>query len=191
MCGGIPSPMSASALIEIGTEELPVVNLDIFSVQGAEHVRRILTKHRLDFGGIQIGATPRRLVIFIENLEPKQREERTTVVGPGYDKAYDASGKPTQALLGFLNAQRSSLHDVRTQETPRGRYAAVERVHKGESTLKLLPSLVNEILSTFAFPKMMYWEKSGFRFPRPIRWVLALYGKSLIPLTIAGVNQDV
>ena len=181
--------MSISALIEVGTEELPVVNLDVFSNQGAEWVRKALTKNRLNFGEVRIGATPRRLAIFIENLDPRQREERSILMGPAQDKAYDASGKPTPALLGFLNAQCVSLQEVRIQETPRGRYAAIEKIYKGEATSKILPKLLTELLSSFLFPKTMYWEKSGFRFPRPIRWIVALYGKNVISLTLAGVKS--
>ena len=181
--------MPISALIEIGTEELPVANLDIFSNQGAELIRKALIKHRLDFSAIRTGATPRRLAIFIENLEPKQKEERNVVTGPAADKAYDASGKPTPALLGFLSGQQATLQQVKIQETPRGRYVAIEKIHKGEPTSKILPRLLVETLSSLPFPKMMYWEKSGFRFPRPVRWIVALYGKKVIALNFAGIKS--
>ncbi len=181
--------MPISALIEVGTEELPVANLDIFSSQAAVLIRKVLIKHRLDFSEVRTGATPRRLAIFIENLEPKQKEERSVVTGPPADKAYDASGKPTPALLGFVNGQQATLQQVKIHETPRGRYVAIERIHKGEPTSKILPELLTEMLSSFPFPKMMYWEKSGFRFPRPVRWIVALYGKKVIPLNLAGIKS--
>lgn len=180
--------MSSSALIEIGTEELPGVNLDLFYAHGLESTRKILTKYRLDFKGVWVEATPRRLAFFIENLEPKQKEERTTLLGPAHDKAYDANGNPTAALEGFLKAQRASIREVRIQEMPRGRYVGLEKVHKGESTIKLLPRLIPEILGSLPFPKMMRWEKSGFRFPRPIRWVVVLYGRSVVSFLLAGVK---
>ena len=180
--------MSASCLIEIGTEELPVVNLELFYSHGVENVQKILTKVRLDFKEVRAEATPRRLAFFVENLEPRQREEKTTLLGPAYDKAYDAAGNPTPALEGFLKAQRASVRDVRIHETPRGRYAVVEKVHKGEPTVTLLPRLIPEILTSFPFPKTMRWEKSGFRFPRPIRWAVVLYGRSVVSFSLAGVK---
>ncbi len=181
--------MSTSALIEIGTEELPVANLHIFSHQGPELLKKILTKHRLSFDQIKLDATPRRLAIYIENLAAKQKEERTLLTGPGYDKAYDAAGQPTPSLLGFLKAQHASLKNVRAHETPRGKYAAVEKVDKGVSTVKIFPSLVSKFLSSLSFPKMMVWEDSGFRFPRPIRWIVALYGRKVVAFTLAGVKS--
>ena len=34
----------------------------------------------------------------------------------------------------------------------------------------------------------MRWEKSGFRFPRPVQWVAALFGKKVISFSVAGVK---
>lgn len=178
----------SALLIEIGVEELPGVNLELFYAHGVEKVRTILTQYRLDFKAIRAEATPRRLAFFVESLESRQKEEKATFLGPAHEKAYDAAGNPTAALQGFLKARRASLREVRIQETPRGRYAALEKVHQGESTIKLLPRLIPEILTSFPFPKTMRWEKSGFRFPRPIRWAVVLYGRSVVSFSLAGIK---
>lgn len=180
--------MPSSVLIEIGTEELPVAALDVFYAQGVEPAKRILSKYRLDFKDVRAEATPRRLIFFIQDLGDKQKEEKTTLIGPAADKAYDSEGKPTPALSGFLNAQKAAVHQVRIHETPRGRYVALDQIQKGEPTKKILPRLVPELLNSFTFPKLMRWEKSGYRFPRPIRWAVVLYGQSIIPFTLAGVK---
>lgn len=180
--------MPLPALIEIGTEELPAGILDIFYSHASENVRKMLTKYRLDFKEIFVGATPRRLVFFIDALALGQREEKTSLLGPAYDKAFDQEGKPTQALEGFLRSHQASAKEVKAKETDRGRYVSLEKVHKGEPTKKLLPRLVPEILGSFPFPKMMRWDKSGFRFPRPIRWAVALHGKNVIPFSFSGIK---
>ncbi len=180
--------MIPSALIEIGTEELPVGTLDVFYAQAPANLRSILTRYRLEFKSLRIEATSRRLAFFIEELNPKQREDKTTLLGPAHEKAYDTEGKPTPALEGFLKSRAASLRDIQIKETPRGRYVAVEKIEKGEATAKILPRLGPELLSSFSFPKMMRWEPSGFRFPRPIRWIAALYGRNVIPFSVAGVK---
>jgi glycyl-tRNA synthetase beta chain len=180
--------MPESLLIEIGTEEFPLPSLDVFYASGKELVEKMLLKNRLESAGVRIEATPRRLVFFIANLSPKQREERTTILGPAYDKAYDPQGKPTQALEGFLRAQKVSRKEIRVQETPRGRYVALEKVHKGEATVKLLPRVIRELLVAFAFPKTMRWEATGFRFPRPIRWAVVLFGRKAVSFSLAGIK---
>lgn len=179
---------SAPLLIEIGVEEFPVPMLDIFYTQAVGNVKRLLQSRRLDFKEVLAEATPRRLVFFVEALSARQREERTVLIGPPQDKAYDSEGKPTPALEGFLKSRQASLKDLQVKETPRGRYVALEKIRKGESTLKLLPGLVAEILSSLSFPKMMRWEKTGFRFPRPLRWVVVLYGGKNLSFSLAGVK---
>lgn len=180
----------ASALIEIGVEELPAAVLDLFYARATENVKNLLRSRRLDFKEARAEATPRRLSLFIEDLSPRQREERTLQLGPAADKAYDQEGKPTPALEGFLKSRQASLKNLQIKETPRGRYVAIEKVEKGQATTRVLPGLVSEILSSFPFPKMMRWEKTGFRFPRPIRWMVALYGKQLISFSLAGVKTS-
>ena len=180
--------MAPSALIEIGTEELPLDALEIFYTHAAGITENLLKKNRLTFGKIRTEATPRRLVFFIENLTSGQGEEKSIVTGPAHDKAFDAAGKPTPALEGFLRAHGAKLEKIKIQESPRGRYVAIEKVCKGEPTAKLLPRLVLEILAGLPFRKTMRWEKSGFRFPRPVQWVAALFGKKVISFSVAGVK---
>src|SRR3989338_8170918 len=130
--------MAPSALIEIGTEELPLDALEIFYTHAAGITENLLKKNRLTFGKIRTEATPRRLVFFIENLTSGQGEEKSIVTGPAHDKAFDAAGKPTPALEGFLRAHGAKLEKIKIQESPRGRYVAIEKVCKGEPTAKLL-----------------------------------------------------
>lgn len=177
-----------SLLIEIGVEELPLAALDIFYAQARENARKILEKNRLGFKEIFAEATPRRLAFFVEELSPKQKEEPTSVLGPAHDKAYDSEGKPTPALEGFLKSRQASLKDLKIKETPRGRYVALEKVQKGETAVKLIPRILPELLAAFPFPKMMRWEKSGFRFPRPIRWAVVLYGKQTLSFSLPGIK---
>jgi glycyl-tRNA synthetase beta chain len=50
---------------------------------------------------------------------------------------------------------------------------------------EVLPAIIKKIY----FPKNMYWEESLFRFTRPVRWILALSGSSVIPFKVAGLSS--
>jgi glycyl-tRNA synthetase beta chain len=39
------------------------------------------------------------------------------------------------------------------------------------------------------FPKTMKWEASGTRFARPLRWILALYGRDVVRFRVADVES--
>lgn len=180
--------MNPSCLVEIGVEELPAGVLDLFYARAAENLEKSLKQSRLEFKSVRVEATPRRLVFFIEGLAVRQKDETTVLQGPAVDKAYEASGRPTPALEGFLRSRNASIKDVVVKETPKGRYITLEKSEKGKPAAKILPVLFQELLGSFNFPKTMRWEKTGFRFPRPIRWIVALHGKKVFPVSLAKVS---
>ena len=67
--------MAKNLLFEIGTEELPSSSI----TEGIKNIKALLEEslqnNRLVFGSIQAGATPRRITVFVENLEERQKNE--------------------------------------------------------------------------------------------------------------------
>lgn len=45
------------------------------------------------------------------------------------------------------------------------------------------------LLGRLEFEQTMSWEPSGFRFPRPLRGLLALHGERLVPFAAAGLRS--
>ena len=58
----------------------------------------------------------------------------------------------------------------------------------GRPTVELLAEALPSITLRLAFPKAMRWGPSRTRFPRPIRWLLALFGGEVVPFTIEDVS---
>jgi glycyl-tRNA synthetase beta chain len=61
---------------------------------------------------------------------------------------------------------------------------------KGAATAEVLLGLLPKLIASLTFPKFMRWGEGTFRFVRPIRWLLALYGGKVVPITIEGVRAD-
>ena len=59
----------------------------------------------------------------------------------------------------------------------------------GQPVVELLPGLLMDILTSLSFPKTMRWADYEFRFVRPIRWMVALFGDQIIPVEICGVKS--
>ena len=177
----------SNLLIEIGTEELPLDALDAIYGDLAHRFEALLLEHRIDCDKVRIEATPRRIALFVENLAARQRDQKLEFSGPSYEKAYE-NGNPTKALEGFLRSKNAVLDQVEVRPTPKGKFVFLMKEEKGKSTAAILPKLLEEIPSLVVFPKSMRWEKSGFRFPRPIRWIVALLDKKILPFSMAGVK---
>lgn len=175
-------------LVEIGTEELPLASLDVIYAELAPRAEEVLRRSRLGYGQILIEATPRRIALYVESLGEKQDEQTFEVRGPSREKAYDAAGVPTPALEGFLKSKGALLKDVRVVESPKGAFVSVLKKETVRSAAAVLPGAVAEIFASLSFPKLMRWDASGFRFPRPVRWIAALLGGKVLPLRLGGVE---
>ncbi|MBI3313540.1 MAG: glycine--tRNA ligase subunit beta [Candidatus Omnitrophica bacterium] len=177
-------------LIEIGTEELPTDALHVIYSDLASKTRDVFQKNRLPFTDIKVEATPRRIALFVEGLPARQADQVLELTGPMVDKAYDAAGKPTPALEGFLKSKGVSLSDVQIKDTPRGKFIQIQKKELGKKVTAILEPLFREILSCLNFPKNMRWEKGGARFPRPVRWLVALLDKKVLPVKLADVKAS-
>ncbi|MDD5084625.1 MAG: glycine--tRNA ligase subunit beta [Candidatus Omnitrophica bacterium] len=179
---------SKNFLLEIGTEELPVDALDVLRGHFTARLEAALKEARLAFGSTKLELTPRRVVFFIDGLSLCQEDEALEVTGPPKDKAYDSSGKPTEALLGFLRAKQLKEKDIFIRESRGTKCVAAKIVRGGKPAEEILPEIILRVLQSLPFPKLMRWDNSGFRFPRPVRWCLAILGNKSLALSLGGVK---
>jgi glycyl-tRNA synthetase beta chain len=133
------------------------------------------------------------LVVFVPEVLEKQPDQVEEVLGPPVKVAVDAQGKPTRAAESFAQKNAARVEDLVRVTTAKGEYLALRKTMQGRSAKDLLPEILPPAILGLSFPKSMYWvAKSGPRFVRPIRWILALLGEGkqarVIPFEIAGVK---
>ena len=97
--------MSNELLFEIGTEEIPAGFLSKAVGDMEVIINKSLTEKRIPFAGIKCMATPRRLVLYIAEVAPKQEDQTIEKMGPAKKAAFDENGNPTKAALGFARGQ--------------------------------------------------------------------------------------
>ncbi|UNC92992.1 glycine--tRNA ligase subunit beta [Candidatus Contubernalis alkaliaceticus] len=164
-------------LLEIGTEEIPARFMEPVLKQMEQIATNLFGENRIVFNNVKTFGTPRRLTLLIEGVGERQADLEEQKKGPARNSAFDAQGKPTRAAVGFAKSQGVSVEDLEVKDFQGGDYVfAIKRV-MGQDSRSLLPSLMQGIIKELHFPKPMYWSSKDFRFARPIRWLLALYGK--------------
>ncbi|HXC62128.1 MAG TPA: glycine--tRNA ligase subunit beta, partial [Nitrospiria bacterium] len=179
--------MSKDLIFEIGTEEIPANFIPPALDEIMEKGRQSFENQRIAFDKIQAWGTPRRLVLSIIGLSETQAESSSEVIGPPKAVAYDATGQPTAAAIGFAKAQSVALSALQIRKTDRGEYLCAVKRAPRQATSKLLKILLPQLISSLTFPKTMRWNAEGIRFVRPIRWIVVLYGDLVIPFRYAGV----
>lgn len=171
-------------LFEIGTEEMPANFMPGILKELKKTAAAKLEEARIPFGEIAVYGTPRRMAFIADGVAEKQADEKEEFKGPSVKIAFDAEGNATKAAMGFA---RGKGVDVSALEV-RGEYIYAVKELKGEATEKLLPAVLHDIITSMNFPKTMRWADFDFRFVRPIRWMVALFGTEIIPVSITDVT---
>jgi glycyl-tRNA synthetase beta chain len=177
-------------VVELGVEEIPAWMLEDATRQFAESLLQSLKQQRLSVGECTQWYAPRRIIVGIADIPVRQDDLKETVTGPPKSVSYDASGAPTKAALAFAQKHGVSLKHIRFIQTPKGEYLALERTIRGEKTGKILQSLIPSAICKIQFPKTMHWTADGFRFARPLRWMVALYGGKVVRFSLADVASS-
>ncbi|MDE2483783.1 MAG: glycine--tRNA ligase subunit beta [candidate division NC10 bacterium] len=181
--------MTQDLLFEIGTEEIPSSYVTSALKDLEAQACRLFEEQRITFSGVRTFGTPRRLTLHVERLEQSQGDLVREVVGPARAAAFDPDGRPTKAALGFARAQGVPVENLRVKTLDRGEYVVAAIVERGARLEEMLPTLLPRLITSLSFPKSMRWGQGTFRFVRPIRWLIALYGGRVIPFEIDGITS--
>lgn len=175
--------MSKDLLLEIGTEEVPAHCMPGILEQLKEHTAAILTDLRLPYDKIKTVGTPRRIALEVSGLTEVQPDIVVEKRGPSIQIAFDDTGKPTNAAQGFARGQKVKAEDLQVKDG----YVYALRHEKGDSTSVLLTKCLPKLICGLNFPNNMRWAALDFKFIRPLRWIVALFDKEIIPFTVAEV----
>ncbi|MBQ6112722.1 MAG: glycine--tRNA ligase subunit beta, partial [Synergistaceae bacterium] len=134
-------------------------------------------------------ATPRRLTVMITDVSDSQTEQVETFKGPALSAAYDENGEPTRAAMGFAKSKGVAVSDLKESEINGVKYIAAEVRQESKAAVEVLPEILKGLIAGLTFPKSMYWDKSGVRFARPVRWIVAMADDLVIPFEFGGVQS--
>ncbi len=180
---------TTSFLLEIGSEELPWQMIQPAMMQLAQLLEGFLANHRLSHDSLRTFGTPRRLAVLVQGLAPKQTAVVQETLGPSKAVAFDAQGHPTKAAQGFAKSQGVDVGELETRETSKGVYLCAVKREKGLPATTVLTEHLPGLLQRLTFPKTMRWNASGVRYPRPIRWLVAVVGSRALSFDFAGVRS--
>ncbi|MBO8158666.1 glycine--tRNA ligase subunit beta [Thermosyntropha sp.] len=179
--------MTRDLVFEIGMEEIPAAYMPKALEDLKNNAVSLLNKARLNYTEVKTYGTPRRLTLYVRELNEKQEDAVIENRGPKKAAAFDAEGKPTKALEGFARSQGIDIREVTIKDVRGVEYVFAIKTEKGALAVDVLPSLLYELLKSLSFPKSMRWGRYAFRFARPIRWLLALYGKEKIEFNLENL----
>lgn len=176
-------------LLEIGLEEVPARFLLDASQQLADRIQSLFKEQNIGYGQVHVYSTPRRLAVHIEGVNEKQEDINEEVKGPAKKIAMDEAGNWTKAAQGFTRGQGKTVEDIYFKEVGGVEYVYVNKHIQGKNTVEILEK-IQDVITSLTFPKNMRWANFDLRYIRPIRWIVALYGKQLLNIQITNVKAS-
>ncbi len=183
-----PAPNGAAAdfLLEIGVEEMPAADVDEARARLEAQVDDFFDDLRLSHEGVTVGATPRRLVLHARQLAARQTALAQVVKGPPANRAFEADGSPTRAAIGFARSRGVDVAALQVQTVDGGEYVVAQTHTPGQPAAAVLSDALPALIGSLRFRRSMRWNAGAVTFSRPIRWLLALHGDAVIPLSHAA-----
>jgi len=175
-------------LFEIGLEEIPARMIAGAQAELLKRTTALLERERLVVSNADANSysTPRRLAVLVSNVAERQPDLTEELLGPAAKIAFK-DGIPTPAAIAFARKAGIPVEDLRTVETPKGEYLAATALRPGRAAAEVLAAELPKELAAIYWAKNMYWRTGKpERFVRPVRWLLALLGDAVVPVSFGG-----
>ncbi|QTO36910.1 glycine--tRNA ligase [Tessaracoccus sp. MC1865] len=174
--------------LEIGVEELPphVVPQTIEAVRTA--LTEKLAATRLSYGDITVEGTPRRIVAVVDGVAAREPDAEQLRKGPKWSAAFDADGNPTQPLEGFMRGQGVTADQIVRAEIGGNEHAAVSVKVDGRHVVDVAAEAISSIIGGLRAEKNMRWNDANLSFSRAIRWLVVLWGDTVVPVNVSGLT---
>jgi glycyl-tRNA synthetase len=186
---GLAPDVTRRLALEIGVEELPPHVVE----QAIEQVRAGLTERlaatRLPHGAVTVHGTPRRVIALVDGVGVHEPDAETLRKGPKVAAAFGPGGAPTKAAEGFARGQKVEVSELVRAEFDGVEHVAVRVEETGRGVLEVLGSIIASVVSGLRADKNMRWGDPELAYSRPIRWIVALWGDTVVPVTVSGLRS--
>lgn len=178
-------------LVEVGTEELPPKDLLRLSQAFTDGLVSELASAGLEHGDVIPFATPRRLAVRVDELAIEQPPRKIELRGPPVRVAFDNDGEPTRAALAF--AEKCGVEVAALGRTGgekgKGQWLCFDGEEPGQSSITLLPDIVERSLAQLPVARRMRWGSGDGEFVRPVHWIAMLLGEEIVPMRQFGIDS--
>jgi glycyl-tRNA synthetase beta chain len=178
----------ADFLFEIGLEEVPARMIAGAQAELQQRVVKMLERERLVRSGAAAKSftTPRRLAVWVKDVAARQEDVTEEIIGPSVKVAYK-DGVPTPAAVAFAKKTGVEVAALKTVTNTKGEYLAATAVKAGRPAAEVIAAEMAKELAGIYWAKTMYWRLGKpERFVRPVRWIVAMLGTEVVPVSFGG-----
>lgn len=186
-------------LLEIGSEELPATFVPTGIQQLESLAKKLLADYGIAYKHLEVLGTPRRLALCIEGLSHVTIRPESEKKGPPLsllfmtDGSVSPQGEQFFSSHGLSISQRSALDQpsaiCRVRSINGTDYLFLVIPEERKETAAILVNELPQLIRSIRFPQKMTWDNGGVEYARPIRWLVALYGDQILPISLGFVSS--
>ena len=174
---------------EIGVEEIPAFDLHSAVEQLQKMVPRALQDARIPYGGFEVFTAPRRIIVMAYDVADATEALLEEYKGPAAKIAFDEGGEPTKAAIGFARGKGLSPQDLQRREVNGVEYVFAAKSVPAVPVADLLPDVLAGFIVNLKWPRSQRWAAYSDYFVRPVRWIVALLDRQVLPVSFAGAKS--
>ncbi len=186
--------MQETLLIELLTEELPPKALARLGQAFAEKI--VLDLHARQLVDSESGyswfATPRRLAVQVMDVRAQAPDQAFTEKLMPVAVAFDADGKPTQALLKKMESKgipQESIPGFEKRMDGKAEMLFYSDIATGTHLSSCIDHIVEDAIKALPIPKLMRWGDSEHQFVRPVHGLVMMHGAKVFPGELLGLKS--
>ena len=177
-------------LFELGTEELPPVNLNKIADTFLYNIVQEIEAINLTYISTKNFVSPRRIAILIQGLQTIKKANPIEKIGPFMTSIYDDQGFPKQSAIGFAKSCKTKLENLSIIKYDKDSRLVYKAKGTDSKTENIIPDIIKSSLKKISIENnTMRWGSENFSFIRPVRWIVLMFGSNIIKLELFGCTS--
>jgi len=169
-------------LLELYSEEIPPQLQISARTELKQLIQKFLEDESVKYKNLVDYSSPTRLSIYINGLPEKIKVSSREVRGPKVGVIEDILSK-------FVMAHNVNKKDVFEKETDKGKFYFIKTKAQEISVKDVLIKIILNSVASLNWKKSMKWSDNSLMWGRPLRSILAIYNKKILPFRFGHLKS--
>ena len=161
-------------LLELFSEEIPAMMQRNAASKFKEIFSNYFTRNHIIYNKIETFVSTRRICIYANGISRSIEPICKEIKGPKITA-------PNQAIEGFCKSNNITRDLLEIKKIKNIEFYIFNHKTISKQTSEFLKDSLSQVISEYVWPKSMYWGDYKIKWVRPLRNILCIYDKKIIP----------
>ncbi|CAL4319030.1 Glycine--tRNA ligase beta subunit [Buchnera aphidicola (Periphyllus testudinaceus)] len=177
-------------LVEIRIEYIPANILKKISLSFYNKFIKILNIKNINYKKINWFATHKKIAIQIINVKNNNKKKIIIKKGPPTSISYDKFGNLQKPAILWMKKLKIDINKIKKYKKNNSEWLIYKKKKKIKKLKETLPKITKKVIYKLSHPHFMRWNKKNYKFIRPVRNIIMLLNKKIIPFKIFNLQTN-